>query len=509
MRRFTYANPSPPPPTYAPYSYSFVLPCRSLGPRIMGLSRQILQGIKRDTGACEVQVLFREDGLCYVVATGSVGAIVRTLAAVRDLLFTHTKLTLAERDALAAAGTAWCEFNEHNLEAVDGYWLRDAYADRGGDGNRARVQRAHVETSEWRRGEVDWRRDDARSQPWPQERHPSTRYRTNYVERARARDDRRHNDSPRAGPSQPGPLRPSSRSRSPGRDSRHSSVPERPGRRPVDSPAPSYESRRVESRPSKHANKVSPHDFERQSARERTPTGQASNSELDVRAEEDEEERLEIPIPLTAIPLFLGPNASGHFIAQTTAVRLSVKADLEGATLWLERDSGKGGGDSLLEARLLVEKVLASHERAGGSPQAVRAPAREARAHDWNEVGATRSSTRRQDDSSPARKASQDDRKGGERAREVGDRRAGGPRRRSRSRSRSRGEDARDDRWKAKRDRGTDSDRRDSGWNEGTRGASEDCGWRREDATSASPVQRRRYRSRSRSPARDGGRGRA
>ncbi|TNY17565.1 hypothetical protein DMC30DRAFT_452525, partial [Rhodotorula diobovata] len=384
LAAFAYRHPSEPPPRRTVYQYFVALPCSSMGGYLIGLGGRTAIDIRTRSGAGDFQVLFRQDGLTYFIVTGCKSAIRHALDLVKELMYTRIDLTRWERQALTAAGTTWCDYQELALETYEGYWLLEAFAEPEAhdDERGCRRRQSVATTAETHKPRLEgaplWpaeRVPPARPHPVP-DQCPDTSHGRSRVDASRAEA------SPYKLPHRRRTSRSPSRSRSPvpTRASRRPSAPDLVRPHSSRTRTPPYSSRRVEKAPRElgEADQPTPRKVDS----ERDTHRKGSLSSLDTRTVDRVEEKLtslSMPIPVTTIPLFLGPNASGHFIAQTTGVRLVVDASLDGATLRLEPGPDATHG-SLLEARQLAEKVLEKAEgvRSSSSPQTVRGKAPEA-----------------------------------------------------------------------------------------------------------------------------------
>ncbi|GAA5847372.1 hypothetical protein JCM9279_000261 [Rhodotorula babjevae] len=364
-------SPFPPPPGLVLYQYLVALPFPNSGGHLVGRGGHVAHDLRVRSGLAHFQVLEREDKLAYIVMTGSRRAIRRALDIIKEIEnseVTHSQRGAWHRAQLQNAGSSWCEFDEANLEIVEGYWLLERFSDVAVDANM-HLGPGHpgpVPKRQWGGaqmaggqfaatvGRYDWRAQQQQPQPVPghDRRVPPPRWPALHggVDSGAPPAHEHYDDRSRAKPSRDLARRRSSRSASPSRR------PERSGRSP---------SRSLGDR---HSASV-PQPEPRWAHRPRGSTSgrshhrhEPSTAELDaVKETKPPSSSLAIPISISAIERFIGPNAAGHFITQTTGVELKVDAGLEGATLRLELGAG-ATSDSLVEARALVDKVL---ERSG------------------------------------------------------------------------------------------------------------------------------------------------
>ncbi|GAA5847342.1 hypothetical protein JCM9279_000246 [Rhodotorula babjevae] len=448
LGRFAFPRHTPPPLSHAVYRYTLSLPLPLFGPRIIGVRGQTIDQIKRETNVCEVLVLFRQDRFAKVVLVGTRTAIEDAVKYIDGLIAMHTKLGPAEHRWLQENGMGWCRFDERKLEPLDGYWVHDVFAEP--DLSRRRDERSH---------------------------HTQAYGPAEGVNHGRARQ-----------PSPP-PRRRSSRSLSPVRDSCRSPVggdtPHLTWRSPT---SPSLESP-AEVKPLKLVDRISSRfiDDDAFSSEASQRSLSAASSQVLVDMAEEPTSSLTIPIPIAAIERFVGPNAAGHFITQTTGVELKVEAGLAGAALRLE-PGAKASSGSLLEARQLVDKVLVSSGLALPAPS--QGSSKERSTH-----GPRRAPT----PFGPASPASALERHSSAPRGSVvelqREEREGAEGRRSRSG----GSGGADNRWAKGRERG--GTRRDSGWGGRAQERSRGHSSRKEEQTRSPALDRHaQYRSRSRSP---------
>ncbi|GAA5901014.1 hypothetical protein JCM8208_007591 [Rhodotorula glutinis] len=312
---------TPPPPSHAAYRYTFPLPLPSFGPRIIGVHGTVCHEFKRESNVCELHSLFRRDGSAYIIVTGTRAAIKHILILIEAMFARHSKFSSHEHRYLQQHGLGWCRFNERNLEPLVGYWVHDVFAERGA------AQRPVQAPSTAHHLVAD--------QGWPG-RASSSRHRRSSRSLS---PDRASCRSPVDSVAQP--VRP-----------RRSLTPTAPSLEP---PAEVKSAKVVDRRSSRYGDSgaASP------GTSYRSPSSFPSGSALADNVEEPASS-LSIPIPIAAIERFIGPNAAGHFITQTTGVRIKVEAGLDGATLRLDLETGTSTRDSLSEARALVDKVLVS-----------------------------------------------------------------------------------------------------------------------------------------------------
>ncbi|BGP43463.1 hypothetical protein JCM10449v2_007498 [Rhodotorula kratochvilovae] len=304
--RFAYVHRDPPPPHVAVWQYSFTLPFREMGGRLIGKGGQVALDIRERAGACEFHVLFREDDIVHIVITGSRPSIMRALQLVRSIAYSPDSSrcwTRFDQYTLEHTDPRWCEFDEQYMEPYHGFWLRDEYIERDEfDYRWAKYGDVRGDTLLLDRGDRYAPTPDAAHNGPPVNRHqtpdapqgPPARF-ADQLEPRYARDE--------------GKKRKRDRSRSPSRSRARSSRPSEKSRVAVEETTSSYT----------------------------------------------------IPIPVSAIPLFVGAGATTHFIKQTTGVDIKLVSDAINAELVLQPAVGsRADGRSLDEARSFVVKVLTS-----------------------------------------------------------------------------------------------------------------------------------------------------
>ncbi|BGP51695.1 hypothetical protein JCM10450v2_007645 [Rhodotorula kratochvilovae] len=324
--RFAYAHPAPPPPEAEIWQYKVELPFHGMGGRLIGVHGQVALDIRDRAGACELQVLFREDRTAHCVIIGSKASIKRALAIVEEVAHAadpNRTWTKSNQYALAQTDPRWCQHDDAYMERYPGFCLRDEYIERDEfDYRWAKYGDVRGDTLLLDTGD--------RYAPTPDAAHigpPVNRHQT------------RRNDRHRGQPSQVAQDRRSSRS------SR--------------SPAPSSRSRdpRTSSSSAVHLEpRYAPHEGKkRKRDRSHSPSrSRARSSRLKSSLPSEN-------IPVSAIPLFVGASASTHFIKQTTGVDIKLVSDAINAELVLQPAAGTSASKrSLDEAHALVMKVLAS-----------------------------------------------------------------------------------------------------------------------------------------------------
>jgi len=384
----------PPPPDRVVYQYFVQLPYPNSGGHLVGPRGSVAAEIRARSGVGNLLVLLREDSLAYVVLSGSRRAIRRALEVCKQFELSsgvHSYRSAWHRQQIQAAGTAWCEFDEANLTRVEGFALRDKFTDEAFDngphGGAWRPDNAHGRT---------WGQDKAQGDgAAAHERRTVSSARAHapppsaYHDRRLAPPERPALDAGSSLPHEHEPQEDRSRAESSHRSAR---------RRSSRSASPSRRSERSHRSPSRsHGDRRSSQVAEPRWAPAPRPgtsgrshhRAEPSTAALDAVVEtEPLPSTLNVPcvplspllltshmslsmadslalptrsIPIAAIDRFVGPNAAGHFITQTTGVRFVIEAALEGVTLRLELGAG-ATSDSLGEARALVDKVL---ERSG------------------------------------------------------------------------------------------------------------------------------------------------
>ncbi|GAA5936543.1 hypothetical protein JCM3775_000849 [Rhodotorula graminis] len=357
MRRVAYPRPSPPPPDRVVYQYFAALPYPNSGGHLVGIGGRTATDIRFSSGVGSFSVFIREDELAYVVIIGTRRAIQLALDMVKKIEggdAAHGRRGSWERMRSQAAGSSWADYDEVNLERVGGWWLLDRFTDAAHDA-RTRNAPPYARDSSRQQGDAvpyggqpvpsAWRNDSRASYPSATSRD----YRIPPPERpaSEARSSVRPDEYPRDEPSRTSARRRSSRSASPPRRSGRSD--RSPSRSPPRSSSLSPPPSRIDTPRSSQAPRAS------RPGRSHRHDPSTTSSESVEHASS-----LSIPIPVSAIERFVGANAAGHFITQTTGVRLVVEAALDGTTLHLELGPG-ATSQSLVEARQLVEKVLASN----------------------------------------------------------------------------------------------------------------------------------------------------
>ncbi|GAA6048680.1 hypothetical protein JCM3770_002017 [Rhodotorula araucariae] len=325
--RFAYAHSATPPPEAEVWQYTLRLPFHGMGGRLIGPHGQVALDIRARARACEVHVLFREDGVAHCVITGSRASIARSLALIQQVAYGEDPTRIWSQDqrlALAQTDPRWCELNGACMERFPGFWLKEEYIDSAAPGAGSRSKNYDHDLGRY-----------------------DQRWASVYDDTQRFRHEEPHRE-------EPAKDRPSQVVR----EGRLSRSPAPPDHSRYQSTSAALE---VHSEPRYSVSQSEKHKRQRSPSQSRAGSprrGPLPTPNTRVK-EEVHRSVYSIPIPVSAISLFVGANASGHFIKQTTGVNIQFTGDLDRAALVLEPQPG-ADRRVVDKARALVDDVLAS-----------------------------------------------------------------------------------------------------------------------------------------------------